>query len=235
MFVNYAHRGASQYYPENTMSSFFGCLSMGPKGIETDIHMTKDGKLVLFHDDTLDRVTDGSGDISQYTYDELHKLTVFGGENGQLRDKIVLFEDFLRYFAHRDLMFAIELKQERVEKETIDLLEKYGMREKTILTSFIFDNLVRAREYNPNYRIGYLVEEVNDEVLKNLTELRGEQLCPHSRQVTEENVKYWHSLGFNVRAWGVGDPEIMKKTADAGVDGMTVNFPDLLTKYLAEK
>ena len=235
MFINYAHRGASQYYPENTLMSFYGCLSMGPKGIETDIHKTKDGKLVLFHDDTLDRVTEGKGDITTYTYDELRAFTVSGGENGELKDKITLFEDFLKHFSFRDLTFAVELKQDHVEKETIDMLEKYNAREKTVLTSFGFDNLVRARAYNPDYKIGYLVEEVTDEVLKNLKELGGEEICPHSRQVTKENVDAWHAMGFNVRAWGISDPEVMKKAVDAGVDGMTVNFPDLLTAYLKEK
>lgn len=232
MFVNYAHRGASQYYPENTLSAFYAALPMGANGFETDIHKTKDGKLVLFHDDTLDRVTDGKGDITQYTYDELLEMFVYGGENRELKDKITLFEDLCKYFGFRDLVFAIELKQDFVEKETIDMLEKYNMRDKVILTSFNFDNLVRARVYDPRYKVGYLVEEVNDEVLKKLRDLGGEQICPHARQVTPENVAAWKALGLSVRAWGIATPEIMKTVTDAGVDGMTVNFPDLLTEYL---
>lgn len=235
MFINYAHRGASHYYPENTMSAFYAALPMGATGIETDIHMTKDGKLVLFHDDTLERVTDGTGKLTDYTYKELFELTVFGGKDRELKDKIVLFEDFLRYFSFRDLTFAIELKQDFVEKETLELLEKYNMREKTVITSFNFENIERARKINSSYKIGYLVEEVTDEVIKKLKGLGGEELCPHSRETTEENVKLWHGMGFNVRAWGVSDPDIMKKVTDAGADGMTVNFPDLLTEYVKTK
>jgi len=180
-------------------------------------------------------VTDGKGDITRYTYDELREFTVFGGENGELKDKICLFEDLLKNFAYRGLIFAVELKQEFCEKETIDLLEKYNARENTILTSFTYDNLVRAREYNPNYKIGYLVEEVTDEVIEKLKAIGGEQLCPHSSQTTKENVDAWHKMGFDVRAWGVSDTEIMKNVVLAGADGMTVNFPDKLTEFMATR
>ena len=113
---------------------------MGANGIETDVHRTKDGVLVLFHDDALDRVTDGHGPVSGCTYEELARLTVFNADYGRA-DKITTLEDFLRYFGWRDLTFAVELKQEGVEKETIDLLNRYRMRDKTILTSFRFSLL----------------------------------------------------------------------------------------------
>ena len=69
--INYAHRGASEYAPENTLSSFYLGLMQGANGIETDVQRTKDGVLVLFHDNTLDRVSNVSGNLSEYTYEEL--------------------------------------------------------------------------------------------------------------------------------------------------------------------
>ena len=234
MFINYAHRGASNYCPENTMSAFFTALPMGANGIETDIQRTKDDRLVLFHDDTVDRVTDFTGALSDFTYEELYEMFIYSPDRKSC-DKIVLFEDFLRYFSFRDLNFAIELKQDFVEKETIELLEKYGVRDKTVLTSFNPENLERARRLDNRYKIGYLVEDVNDEVIRRLRDMNGEQICPHSRQTTPNNVKTWHDMGFSVRAWGVADPETMKRVYDAGADGMTVNFPDLLTEYMKVK
>ena len=74
--INYAHRGASEYAPENTLSSFYLGMIQGANGIETDVHRTKDGVLVLFHDDTLDRVSDGVGKISDYTFEELRKVKI---------------------------------------------------------------------------------------------------------------------------------------------------------------
>ena len=74
--INYAHRGASEYAPENTFSSFYLGLLQGANGIETDVHKTKDGVLVLFHDDTVDRVSDCSGKISDFTWEELKQLKI---------------------------------------------------------------------------------------------------------------------------------------------------------------
>ena len=85
-FINYAHRGASEYYPENTALSFRKGLEMGANGIETDVQKTKDGVVVLFHDDTLNRVTGKSGSIADYTYSELLEFDVVKGE---LKEKII--------------------------------------------------------------------------------------------------------------------------------------------------
>ena len=125
-FVNYAHRGASEYTPENTMLAFYTGMYMGANGIETDVQRTKDGVLVLFHDETVDRVTNGSGALADFTLAQLQQLNVT--KNG-LTDKIVVFEDFLQHFAFRNIVFAIELKGPGVEEETADLLRKYNMLE----------------------------------------------------------------------------------------------------------
>ena len=232
MFVNYAHRGASTYYPENTLSAFYAGLTMGANGIETDVHRTKDGVLVLFHDDTLDRVTDGSGPISEHTYDQLLGLTVRSGVYDRT-DKIVSFDDFLKYFSWRELTFAIELKQDFIEKETIDLLNQYNLREKVILTSFHFDNLARAKAYAPEYRIGYLFGPKNtDDPVEKMRSIGGEQLCPRADMLTREQVDAYHAMGFSVRAWGVKDEALMRHAVECGADGMTVNFPDKLTALL---
>lgn len=234
MFVNYAHRGASHYYPENTLSSFYAGLRMGANGVETDIHRTKDDVLVLFHDDTLERVTDGSGNISDYTYEELLKLRVFSPDRGRV-DRILSLEDFCKYFSFRNISFAIELKQDGVEKDTIDMLEKYGMREKVVLTSFNYESLKNARAYHPGYRLGYLYGKDEQKALEKMQAIGGEELCPEAELLTPAMVKEYHEKGFNVRAWGVYNPEIMRNAYLCGADGMTVNFPDLLTEFLAQK
>lgn len=230
-FVNYAHRGASSYAPENTMSAFLLGLEMGANGIETDVQRTKDGVLVLFHDDTIKRVTGQEGRIQDYTYEQLLQFDVCC--HGR-KDKIVTFRDFLETFSGMDLQFAIEFKQEFTEKETIDLLEQYGMREKTILTSFKLDCLMRAKLYRPDYVAGYLTRDVNPMTVKVLRTMGVEQACPRGDLVTPDFVDGLHSQGFSVRAWGIRDEELMKQVYDAGADGMTVNFPDKLTAYMAE-
>lgn len=228
-FVNYAHRGASEYLPENTMLSFYTGVYMGANGIETDIQRTKDGVLVLFHDDTLARVTGEAGSVEDYTFEELQQFHV--RKNGYV-DKIVAFEDFLKHFAFRDLTFAIELKGAGVEEGTADLLRKYGLAGKAVVTSFQMEYLKKFRAYAPEFQIGFLTDEISDEVFAQLKQLGAEEFCPEAKLMTKELTAKWHADGFRVRAWGVYDEELMRHAYDCGADGMTVNFPDKLTALL---
>lgn len=230
-FVNYAHRGASEYLPENTFISFYTGVYMGANGIETDIHVTKDGVAVLFHDDTLDRVTDSSGEVAEKTYDELQQLFVTKNE---ISDKIVRFEDFLERFSFRNLTFAIELKQKGCAKQVADIIRKFGIEDKVVITSFDFESLCDMSAYAPELYLGFLTKDVTEETLEKMKKYNISEICPLSTLVTEENVRRWHSEGFNVRAWGV-TADTMKSVYDAGADGMTVNFPDKLKEYIEEK
>ena len=232
-FVTYAHRGASEYCPENTMLSFYTGVYMGANGIETDVRRTRDGVLVLFHDKTPERVC-GEGltrEISDYTWEELQELNVVKGE---LTDKIVRFDDFLEHFAHRDLTFAIELKAEGIEAEVADLIRKYGIVKKTVVTSFQIDYIRNIKAYAPELRIGLLAKEFNEEEIAELVAMRADEFCPRAAWVTPEMTARLHREGFRVRAWGVTNEELMRNAVDCGCDGMTVNFPDKLAAYLAE-
>ena len=229
-FINYAHRGASEYLPENTMLSFYTGIYMGANGIETDVQKTKDGIPVLFHDDSLLRVTGVSGAVSDYTFDELQKFNVT--KNG-FCDKIVSFEDFLQHFSFRDITFAIELKAAGVEQDTADLLRKYAMAEKTVVTSFDLAHIRKFREIAPEFQVGLLTSVVNDEIISQLQQLHVQELCPKAALLTAGLVRQWHESGCRSRAWGVKTEELLRHAYDCGVDGMTVNFPDRLTRLLS--
>lgn len=228
-FINYAHRGASEYMPENTISSFCVGLYMGANGIETDVQLTKDGKAVLFHDDTLKRVTGEEGEIADYTYEELQKFNV---RKNEFTDKILLVEDFFKFFSYRDLTFAIELKNADAAEITAQLIKKYNMDEKVVVTSFKYDAIQRIRACAPHLKTGYLAFELSSELQKQMLSDGIYEICPEAKILTKENVADWHEKGFNVRAWGVLNEDLMKYAVECGVDGMTVNFPDKLTEYL---
>jgi len=228
-FINYAHRGASEYAPENTLLSFNLGIFMGANGIETDVQLTKDGVPVLFHDDKLMRVTGETGCIADYTFEELQSFNV---KNNGFEDKIMKFEDFLKIFGFRNLTFAIELKSFGTAKAVADLIRKYRLEKKVVITSFKLEEIYAMREYAPELKCGYLTQDTSDELLCNLKNHGVEEYCPKAALATAENVRYWHRLGFNVRVWGVTDEEIMKTAYDAGVDGMTVNFPDKLKNFI---
>ena len=116
--INYAHRGASEYAPENTLSSFYLGLLQGANGIETDVQKTKDGVLVLFHDDTLDRVSNKQGKLCDYTWNELKNIEIYGNCTTGFYDRIVTLREFLERFSQYDINFAIELKGADVEEES---------------------------------------------------------------------------------------------------------------------
>ena len=231
-FVNYAHRGASEYLPENTLLAFYTGIFMGANGIETDVRRTADGVLLLFHDKTLERVTGDPRAVEECTLAELMELNV---EKNGFCDKIAVFEDFLQKFAFRDITFAIELKGEGVERDTAKLLRKYNLVEKAVITSFKLDYIKNFIAYAPEFEFGLLTKDVTPELEAELLFLGATEICPLATTLTAEDVDRWHSMGFRVRAWGVKDEETMRHVCKCGADGMTCNFPDKLSDYINAK
>ena len=229
-FLNYAHRGASAYAPENTMSAFALGVQMGANAIETDVRRTKDGVLVLFHDANLKRVTGFDGSVQDLTLAELKRLDV--SAYGKM-DKIPTLEEFLAAFANTALSFAVELKQDFIEADTIDLLRKYGVMARTTLTSFQIGCLMRAKVYAPACKAGFLTKDVNPLTVPVAKTIGLTELCPPAAICSPALVARLHGEGFSVRAYGVETEAQMRAVYDAGADGMTVNFPDLLTSYLS--
>ena len=123
--INYAHRGASEYAPENTLSAFYLGLLQGANGIETDVQQSKDGALVLFHDDDLMRAASVPGAVRDYTLAELQSFRVTGNCTTGFFDRIVTLREFLEKFTPYPLHFAIELKTESVARPVIDLLHEF--------------------------------------------------------------------------------------------------------------
>ena len=230
--INYAHRGASEYAPENTLSSFYLGLLQGANGIETDVQRTKDGALVLFHDDTVNRVSDGEGRVADFTLEEIKNLKIYGNSTCGFYDRVVTLREFLEGFSDYDISFAIELKGEGVEEDTLAMIQEFGIMDKTTFTSFKFDYIKKIKELEPSARVGLLTSKTDDETIESLISIGAEEYCPQASPLTEEFMQTLREKGFGVRAWGLSSIELMKKMCKLGVDGMTVNFPDRLTEYL---
>ncbi len=233
-FVNYAHRGASSYAPENTMSSFKKAFQLGSNGIELDLQKTKDGKLVIFHDKEIDKKSNGTGKISDYTYNELLELD-FGSWFGKefKNEKIVLFEDFMKSVSDKNLILAIELKEEGIEKDTLEIIDKYYNKANIFITSFLYNALSNIRKLDNNIKIGWLIgEDINKKNVSELIKISGNQICPPANLVSIEGIKLARENGLSVRLWGVSNEEIMERVYKFDIDGMTVNFPDKLKRLM---
>jgi Glycerophosphoryl diester phosphodiesterase len=232
--INYAHRGASAYYPENTLRSFYAGLEMGADGIETDIQRTKDGVLVLHHDDTLERITGRSGSVRDYIYEELldmdfgsFKSSKFAGE------RIVRLDTFLTHFGRRGLTLALEIKQPCIEQDCLDCVNALKCRDDVIFTSFMWGSLAELRRLDPDIRLGYLTKAITQDTLDLLEANRIQQICPQLTLVTPESMDMAIKRGFSVRFWRVTNEELMLRAIKLGGDGMTVNFPDKLKLALS--
>ena len=226
--INYAHRGASEYAPENTFSSFYLGLLQGANGIETDVQITKDGVPVLFHDDTLERVTDSTGKIADYTLAELQEVKVYGNSHRGFYDRIPTFRAFLETFTEYDIHFAIELKEVGAEQQVVDMIHEFGIEEKTTITSFRYEAIKRVKEIDSSIRIGYLVAGNGCDHIEELQAIGGEEMAPNASKMSEESVAELRNAGLGVRAWGIANQDLMRKMCRLKVDGMTVNFPDRL-------
>ncbi len=229
-----AHRGASSYAPENTLASFDLALEMGARHMELDVDFTSDGHIVVIHDNTVDRTTNGSGLVTSHTLAALRALDAgawfgdrFAGE------RIPTFHEVLeRYKGRVHLHTEIKGVSPALAQRTADLIRAHGMEKQVTITSFQSERLEEMRAYAPELPTGWLVGEVSEAIVAQARAVGLTQLCPVANTVTPELVRRLHAEGFVVRAWGVTTEDRMKQVVQAGADGMTVNFPDKLIEYL---
>ncbi len=236
-FMDIAHRGASAYAPENTFAAFDRALELGASHVEFDLHFSKDGHIVIIHDETLERTTNGTGLVAETTLAELRSLDAgswfspeFAGE------PIPTFGGMLERYKGR-FHFHVEIKADvrGLSRRAVDLVRGYGVAGSATITSFQSASLEELTDYAPELPTGWLVVDVDDSTIDRAKRLGLNLICPHSSKLTPELVDRLHRDGLEVRAWGAADEILMRRAVDAGVDGLTVNFPDKLAEYLASK
>lgn len=204
----WAHRGCSQIYPENTLLAFEKAAEIpGLTGIELDIQFTKDGRLVVFHDERVDRTTDGIGELRQYTLAELKKLRIDSGQGAY--QQIPLLEevfDLIQNHLKKGMKLNIELKNsvfpyEGMEQKVINLVHRYGLQDHIIYSSFSALSLERIKILDSNAETGILDTKVSDCLYKLNGGCGARALHPFWKgiDVPKEKLK-----GYSVRAWLTG-------------------------------
>jgi glycerophosphoryl diester phosphodiesterase len=233
-FMVIAHRGASSYAPENTLAAFDLALRMGARHLELDVDFTSDGHIVVMHDDTVDRTTNGSGPVTSHTLAALRELDAGSSFGAQFAgERIPTFDEVLeRYKGRVHIHTEIKGHSPSLAPRTADAIRRHGMEQHVTITSFQNIRLEEMRAYAPELPTGWLVVEVSDAILAQARAMGLRQLCPRANTVTPELVRRLHAEGFVARVWGVTTAELMRQVVQAGADGMTVNFPDKLIAYL---
>jgi glycerophosphoryl diester phosphodiesterase len=229
-----AHRGASSYAPENTLAAFDLALEMRVRHIELDVALSSDSHVVVIHDDKVDRTTNGCGRVTSHTLAALQELDAGSWFEAQFKcERIPTFDEVLaRYKGRVHIHTEIKGKSPSLSQRTADLIRKHGMEGQVTVTSFQSVRLEEMRAYASELPMGWLVREVNDSIIAQAHAIGVTQLCPRADTVTPELVHRLHAQGFVTRGWGVSTEELMQRLVQAGVDGMTVNFPDKLIAYL---
>ena len=255
-----AHQGGELLAPSNTMTAFENAAEMGVDVLETDIHITKDGHLVTIHDPSVDRTTNGKGNVADLTLAEIQELDAgyhfkdlednysFRGKDVYIPTVDEMFQTF------GDLKIEIEIKDDNppekideIASKLWDLIEKYQMEEKILISSFDQDILKTFDKYaNGTVAITAGRQEVKNFVVFHKFYLRNLYIpTVDAFQIPVEDSGFdlteqklidgAHRLGMEVHYWTIDDPSTMEKLIDAGADGILTNRPDLLLELLDEK
>lgn len=234
-----AHRGASAHAPENTLPAFSEAVRRGADAIEVDVRLSRDSMLVIHHDATINRTSDGSGTIAEMTFKELQRLDVGSHFSQDFRnERIPAFRELLRMLDERTLLIVeIKSQEEGIEQRVIDEITRSGKRPQTILKSFYPDAIRTFHRLAPDIRRIY-VFALHWPLLnftfatvprfENIFEIPAEYLQIHHFAVTRSFIRQAHSQDRKVIVWGVDSKESMKGMIDLGVDGIETDYPDVL-------
>ncbi len=239
--LNIAHRGASYDAPENTLAAFDLALRLGADGVELDVRLSADGVPVVIHDATLDRTTDGRGPVSAWRWTELRGLDAGSWFDFQYaRQRIPSLEDVFAAFGER-LLYVIELKtnslrDQGLEQAVIAIIQRHGLADQVILTSFNPFALRRARRLVPQIAVGLLISPDQPLYLRWTrlgTVMRYASRFPHHTFVDANYMAWARRYGYRIHAWTVDEPDEMMRLAALGVDAILTNRPDVLRWALA--
>lgn len=250
--VNVSHRGASGYAPEHTITSYQMGDKMHGEYIEVDLQMTKDGKLIAMHDETVDRTTDGTGLVKDYTLEQIKQLDAgswFNEKYPQYANldyaglKVPTLEEVFQKFG-KNAKYYIETKSPEVypgmEKELLRLVNDYNINKNTLLVqSFSSLSLKTMNELDPSVKLVQLLSYKTNAVITDAEIAAIKQYAmgvgPNYTYLNQDYVQKVAGSGLAIHPYTVNDKETMKKLIDWGVTGMFTNFPDRLHEVMKGK
>ena len=219
------HRGAAGLEPENTLRSFQHALDLGVDAIELDVHLTKDQKLVVIHDATVDRTTDGSGAVSDLTLREIQQLDAGLGEH------VPTLQDVIDVVARRAIL-QIELKGLGVEQSVAHTIAVNCLLDHVTVTSFRHHMVKTMKRLNPQISTGILFLGLPIDAPRLAHDAQADAVHPHVKYIDAQLVECCHRQGLAVRVWNTDDPPEMQDMIALGVDAIGSNRPDLLLSLL---
>ncbi len=236
----FGHRGASAYAPMNTLPAFEKAVELGADGVELDVHLSKDGQLIVLHDFTVDHTTNGSGYVRDMTLAELKTLDAGSKLFGEAfkNTRIPTLDEVFEAVGHK-LLINVEIKSESeitdgVEQRVADCLLRHTMARRVIVSSFNPLALRRFREIMPSVPIGYLYApdyHFFDEVMDALPH---EARHPHHSIIDMSYMQWAHQHGYRVNTWTVNDPARAVELHKFGVDMLISDKPDIIGEAIRD-
>jgi len=218
------HRGAMGHETENTLASIQKAMDLGVDMIEIDVFNIASGETVVFHDDRVERLTNGGGKIEEYGIIDLKRLTLDGNH------KIPMLQDVLKLIDHK-VRLNIELKGANTANR-VNFITDYYIKDKGwalhdfLISSFKWDELKAMRALNKNIPIAILTERDPLQAIPIAEQLDAEAINPNFESLNEEIVNKIHKAGFKVYTWTVNDPMNIALAKEWGVDGIITNYPE---------
>ncbi|HUY28390.1 MAG TPA: glycerophosphodiester phosphodiesterase family protein [Candidatus Binataceae bacterium] len=223
--LNIGHRGASKAFPENTLAAFRAACEAGADLCELDVQLSRDGAVVVIHDATVDRTTNGRGAVADLTLAELQRLDAGRGE------RIPTLEEVFAATAGR-CGLDVELKIAGLEPQVAAIMRKWNAAETSMVSSFDWRALEAMRTAAPEIRLGVLAEKNPARMLEAAERMHAYAVNPRFDLASREFCADAHARGFKVLVWTVDAPEAMGILIAAGVDGVVTNYPERMRTVL---
>ncbi|MGO9607230.1 MAG: glycerophosphodiester phosphodiesterase [Candidatus Binataceae bacterium] len=225
--LNIAHRGASGRFPENTLAAFRAAIDAGAMMCELDVQATRDNAVVVIHDKTVDRTTDGVGAVAKMTLAEIRNLDAGARfKDGIGRGERVPTLDEVFAATAGKCGLNIELKAIGVEREVAALIRKWNAAETAMVSSFDWRALETMRALDGAIRIGVLGEKDIPKMFEVAARLGAYAINPRFDLATRDFCETAHGHGLKVLVWTVDAPGTMRMLIDNGVDGIMTNYPE---------
>ncbi|MGV8846617.1 glycerophosphodiester phosphodiesterase [Tessaracoccus sp.] len=234
----WAHRGASAYAPENTLPAFKMALDQGAHGIEMDLQRTIDGVLVVVHDETIDRTSNGFGRVADLTLDELRRCDFSNGFIGYRNVRIPTLTEVLELMAPTGATLNIELKNSiepypGIEVDAAEMVAEAGLMDQVVFSSFNHPSLANLRGIVPPANIGVLYTDGLYSPWQYARWVGAGALHPSWRALRQPDYVWLaHESGVKVNVWTVDEEKDVARAIEIGVDALVTNFPDRARRVL---
>lgn len=236
----WGHRGASGYAPENTLPSFEKAKKQGADGIELDVQMSADGELVVVHDEWLERVSNGTGYVKDYTLAELKQLNFSKAMPGYEQTQIPTLGEVYRLMKESQMAINVEIKTgeiwyEGIEEKILNETVRYGMEKNVIYSSFNHQSLRRIKQLSPSCKTGMLFMDIITSVDAYASSIPVEAIHPGLHYVKmHKRLENGGKSSFPMRVWTVNQKADLEELIRNGIDTVITNYPDVAVKVREE-